>query len=139
MPNTFVILPRLSLDSQVDLKKLRYFTIADDGGSLFTYPVDKELIEAQRKVRPALHSPVALNVLLGELEVKCQDVLQVVQRLEAELGVKVQEVQLPGLRYGFQIWNTYMGLPDKDGNVGSKHQHKAENSNCPDMIGWLVD
>lgn len=79
----------LSLDSQVDLKKLRYFTIAHSGGSTFTYPVDREIVEAQRKV---------------------------VQRLEDDLGVKVQEVQFPALQYGFQIWNTYMGLPDKEGN-----------------------
>ena len=46
------------------------------------------------------------------------DVLQVVERLEADLGVKVQQVGLPGLRYGFQIWDTYMSLPDKDGKVG---------------------
>lgn len=50
MASTYAVLPRLSLDSQVDLKKLRYFTIAHDGGSLFTYPVDRELMEAQKKV-----------------------------------------------------------------------------------------
>lgn len=58
LANESVFLPRLSLDSQVDLKKLRYFTIAHDGGSSFTYPVDIELIEAQRKVRSALHHPL---------------------------------------------------------------------------------
>ena len=41
-----------------------------------------------------------------------------VERLEADLGVTVQEVRFPELRYGFQIWDTYMGLPDKEGNVG---------------------
>lgn len=40
------------------------------------------------------------------------------ERLEADLGVKVQEVRFPELRYGFQIWSTYMGLSDKEGNVG---------------------
>lgn len=57
-----------------------------------------------------------------------------VQRLEADLGVKVQEVQFPGLQYGFQIWNTYMGLPDKEGNVGSPHEYKAENSYCTEVM-----
>lgn len=52
------------------------------------------------------------------LELKPCDVLQVVQRLEADLGVKVQEVHFPELRYGFHIWSTYMGLSDKEGNVG---------------------
>lgn len=49
---------------------------------------------------------------------KSCDVLQVVERLEADLGVTVQEVHFPELRYSFQIWSTYMGLPDKEGNVG---------------------
>ncbi|XP_047440461.1 fatty-acid amide hydrolase 2-B [Mugil cephalus] len=78
----------LSLNTKVDLKKLRFFTIPHDGGSPYTYPVSKELRDIQRKV---------------------------VERLEADLGVKVQEVRFPGLRYGFQIWDTYMGLPGKDG------------------------
>lgn len=46
------------------------------------------------------------------------DVLQVAERLEADLGVTVQEVCFPELRHSFQIWNTYMGLPDKEGKVG---------------------
>lgn len=65
---------------------------------------------------------------------KLWDALQVVQRLEADLGVKVQELQLPGLRYSFQIWNTYMGLPDKEGNVGSTRECKAADSNCTEMM-----
>ncbi|XP_042258355.1 fatty-acid amide hydrolase 2-B [Thunnus maccoyii] len=79
---------KLSLNTKVDLKKLRFFTIPHDGGALLTRPVSKELMQIQREV---------------------------VQRLEADFGVKVQEVKLPGLRYSFQIWDTYMGLPDKEG------------------------
>ncbi|XP_062416812.1 fatty-acid amide hydrolase 2-B [Pungitius pungitius] len=78
----------LSLDTKVDLKKLRFFTIPHDGGSPMTSPVSKELMAAQRKV---------------------------VERLEADLGVKVQEVHFPEFRYGIQIWDTYMSLPDKEG------------------------
>ncbi|XP_029931490.1 fatty-acid amide hydrolase 2-B [Myripristis murdjan] len=78
----------LSLSTKVDLKKLRFFSIPHDGGSRFTSPVNKQLLQIQRKV---------------------------VERLEADLGVKVQEVHLPGLRYSFQIWDTYMTLPDKEG------------------------
>lgn len=44
--------------------------------------------------------------------------LQVVEHLEADLGVKIQEVRFPELRYSFQIWDTYMGLPDEEGKVG---------------------
>ncbi|KAM7377194.1 hypothetical protein PAMA_013802 [Pampus argenteus] len=78
----------LSLNAKVDLKKLRFFTVPHDGGSLLTYPVSKELMQIQREV---------------------------VQRLEADLGVKVQELRIPELKDGFQIWDTYMSLPDKDG------------------------
>ncbi|KAM9836890.1 fatty-acid amide hydrolase 2-B [Aulostomus maculatus] len=79
----------LSLNTKVDLKKLRFFTVPHDGGSPLTSPVSKELMQIQKKV---------------------------VERLQEDLGVQVQEVYLPGLRYGFQIWDTYMGLPDKEGN-----------------------
>lgn len=41
-----------------------------------------------------------------------------VERLEADLGVQVQEVCFPELSYSFQIWDTYMSLPDDEGNVG---------------------
>ncbi|KAL0970165.1 hypothetical protein UPYG_G00238270 [Umbra pygmaea] len=79
---------KLSLSKNVDLRKLRYFSIPHDGGSPVVCAVDKQLLQVQRRV---------------------------VERLEADLGVKVQEVHLPGLKYSFQIWNTFMGLPDKDG------------------------
>lgn len=64
-------------------------------------------------------------LLPGNLKLKSRDVLQVVQCLEVELGVKVQEVHFPELRHSFQIWSTYMGLPDKEGNVSSKCGSKA--------------
>ncbi|KAM6909571.1 fatty-acid amide hydrolase 2-B [Xenentodon cancila] len=78
----------LSLNTKVDLKKLRFFTIPHDGGCVYTQPVSKELVDIQRKV---------------------------VERLEADLEVKVQQVCLPELRYSFQIWDSYMVLPDKEG------------------------
>ncbi|XP_037531630.1 fatty-acid amide hydrolase 2-B [Nematolebias whitei] len=80
---------KLSLKTKVELKKLRFFSIPHEGRSVCTHPVSKELLDIQKKV---------------------------VERLEADLGVKVQQVRLPELRYGFQIWNMYMGLPDQDGN-----------------------
>ncbi|XP_026792574.3 fatty-acid amide hydrolase 2-B isoform X2 [Pangasianodon hypophthalmus] len=79
---------KLLLSSEVDLKKLRFFTVVDDGGSPWTSPVDKQLVEAQRKV---------------------------IQHLEADLGVKVKEMSFPQLKYSYQIWDTCMALPDKDG------------------------
>ncbi|XP_055055856.2 fatty-acid amide hydrolase 2-B [Misgurnus anguillicaudatus] len=83
-PNT----DKLSLSDKVDLKKLRFFTIVDDGGSHVTMPVDHQLIEAQKRV---------------------------VARLEADLGVTVKEVSFPQLKYAFQIWDTFLALPDREG------------------------
>ncbi|XP_019713904.1 fatty-acid amide hydrolase 2-B [Hippocampus comes] len=80
--------PMLSLDEKVELKKLRFFNIPDDGGSPLVSPVSKELREIQKRV---------------------------VERLEADLGLSVQEVRFPELRYGFRIWDAYMSLPDKEG------------------------
>ncbi|KAI2662782.1 Fatty-acid amide hydrolase 2-B [Labeo rohita] len=79
---------KLSLSEEVDLKKLRFFTVVDDGGSPLTSPLDNQLIQAQKRVAA---------------------------RLEADLGVKVKEVSFPQLKYSFQIWDTFLALPDKDG------------------------
>ncbi|XP_077355615.1 fatty-acid amide hydrolase 2-B [Festucalex cinctus] len=78
----------LSLNEKVELKKLRFFTVLDDGGSPLTSPVSDELRRIQK---------------------------QVVERLEADLGVSVQEARFPELRYGFRIWDALMSLPDKEG------------------------
>ncbi|XP_061525104.1 fatty-acid amide hydrolase 2-B [Phycodurus eques] len=78
----------LSLNEKVELKKLRFFTVPDDGGSPLTSPVSEELRRIQRKVA---------------------------ERLEADLGVSIQEARFPELRYSFRIWDAYMGLPDKEG------------------------
>lgn len=45
------IFSRLSLSEEVDLKKLRFFTVVNDGGSPLTSPVDNQLIQAQKRVR----------------------------------------------------------------------------------------
>lgn len=106
----------LSLNTKVDLKKLRFFTIPHNGPSLMSYPVSKELMEIQRKV---------------------------VERLEADLGVEVQEVRFPELRYGFQIWNTYLGLPDKDGKPPQRFAEQLGEPGRPawplwELLKWVV-
>lgn len=47
------------------------------------------------------------------------DLLQVAAHIEADLGVTVKEVSFPQLKYSFQIWDTFLALPDKDGKVCS--------------------
>ncbi|XP_008321624.1 fatty-acid amide hydrolase 2-B [Cynoglossus semilaevis] len=81
-------LKMLSLDMKVDLKKLRFFTLPDDGGRSLAFPVSSEIKDMQRKM---------------------------VERLESDLGVRVEEVNFPELQYSTQIWMTYMSLPDDDG------------------------
>lgn len=41
---------RLSLNAPVELKKLRFFTIPHESGSVWTKPVSRELVDIQRKV-----------------------------------------------------------------------------------------
>lgn len=104
------------MDRKVDLKTLRFFTVPHDGGSAFTYPVSRELVDIQRKV---------------------------VQRLEADLGVTVQEVRFHELRYGFQIWETYMGLPDKEGKPPKRFSEMIGEPGQPvwpvwELLKWTV-
>lgn len=81
---------RLCLSSEVDLKTLRFFSVPHDGGSPLVSPVDPQLLEVQRRV---------------------------VEHLEADLGVKVQKLQIPQLKYSFQIWGAMMASPGKDGKT----------------------
>lgn len=79
---------KLSLDQDVSLRSLRFFTMENDGGCLFVSPMDKELVQAQK---------------------------QVVQHLETSLGVSVQPINIYNMRYSFQIWSAVMSL---DGDQG---------------------
>lgn len=79
---------KLSLNKKVELKKLRFFTLPDCGEALMTNPVSKDLQQAQRKV---------------------------VERLEADLGVKVEEVHFPDLKHTYNMWFASMELPDHEG------------------------
>ncbi|KAK7910322.1 hypothetical protein WMY93_015006 [Mugilogobius chulae] len=79
---------KLSLDTKVDLKKLRIFTLPDCGGAPLTNPVSEDLKQAQRKV---------------------------VERLEADLKVKVEEVHFPELKHSLDMWFASASLPDNKG------------------------
>ncbi|KAG5285824.1 hypothetical protein AALO_G00007880 [Alosa alosa] len=81
---------RLCLSSEVDLKTLRFFSVPHNGGSPLVSPVDPQLVQVQRRV---------------------------VEHLEAELGVKVQKICIPQLKYSFQIWGAMMSCPGKDGKT----------------------
>lgn len=42
--------PRLKLNEKVSLEKIKFHCMDHDGGSVFVSPVDKEILEAQKKV-----------------------------------------------------------------------------------------
>ncbi|KAL8180984.1 UNVERIFIED_CONTAM: hypothetical protein K2H54_043409 [Gekko kuhli] len=44
---------KLKLDEKVSLEKVKFYFMEHDGGSLFVSPVDKEIIQAQRKLNMA--------------------------------------------------------------------------------------
>ncbi|MEE6519810.1 hypothetical protein FKM82_017544 [Ascaphus truei] len=77
---------KLRLDEEVSLRSLRFFTMENDGGGPFVSPVDKELVQAQRRV---------------------------VEKLESTLGVHVQPLRIHNLRYSFQIWSAMMSSAEE--------------------------
>lgn len=97
---------KLSLNTKVDLKKLRFFTLPDCGESPLVSPLSEDLRRAQRKV---------------------------VEHLEADLGVKVKEVRFPDLKYSMDIWTTFMYLPD---NEGKPPQPFAKFMGEPGPAAW---
>ncbi|XP_066575973.1 fatty-acid amide hydrolase 2-B isoform X2 [Amia ocellicauda] len=106
----------LDLSAEVDLKQLRFYSMAHDGGALLVSPVDRELVESQRKV---------------------------IERLEADLGVKVQEVHIPQFKYSFQIWSAMMSAADENGKppqsfVGLMGDHGKPVWPVWELLKWMM-
>ncbi|CAN0141937.1 unnamed protein product [Lampetra fluviatilis] len=78
----------LKLEEEVDLRRLRFFSMEHDGGSPYVERVHAELIAAQRRV---------------------------VVHLQERLGVQVQSLALDKFKFSFQIWSATMSLSGKDG------------------------
>ncbi|KAM4663039.1 fatty-acid amide hydrolase 2 [Discoglossus pictus] len=102
---------KLSLDKEVSLKSLRFFTMENDGGCLFVSDVDKELVQAQRKM---------------------------VEHLERELGVSVQTINIYNMRYSFQIWSAVMSC---DGDKGQSFTDLMSDSSplwpSWELLKWM--
>ncbi|XP_071298975.1 fatty-acid amide hydrolase 2 isoform X4 [Agelaius tricolor] len=79
---------KLKLNEKVSLEKIKFHCMDHDGGSIFVSPVDKEILQAQKKV---------------------------VQHLESDLGVRVQHVAIHKMKYSFQIWSAMMSSKDSEG------------------------
>ncbi|KFU94001.1 Fatty-acid amide hydrolase 2, partial [Chaetura pelagica] len=104
---------KLKLNEKVSLDKIKFLCMDHDGGSIFVSPVDKEILQAQKKV---------------------------VEHLEGELGVQVKHVAIHKMKYSFQIWSAMMSSKDSDGQVCQTVLAKAQIWWQPlwEWVKWLV-
>ncbi|NWW50426.1 FAAH2 hydrolase, partial [Pedionomus torquatus] len=108
--------PRLKLNEKVSLEKIKFYCMDHDGGSVFVSPVDKEILQAQKKV---------------------------VEHLESELGVQVQHVAIHKMKYSFQIWSAMMSSTDGDGQEAQLFTDLLGDHGKPvwplwELMKWLV-
>ncbi|XP_062916673.1 fatty-acid amide hydrolase 2-like isoform X2 [Mobula hypostoma] len=78
---------KLKLDEEVCMKKVKFYSMENDGGSSFVSKVDNELIQAQRRL---------------------------IEYLEVQFGVEVQRVHIHKMKYAFEIWSAMMFSPEFD-------------------------
>uniref|UniRef100_A0A8C5JH87 Fatty acid amide hydrolase 2 n=1 Tax=Junco hyemalis TaxID=40217 RepID=A0A8C5JH87_JUNHY len=90
---------KLKLNEKVSLEKIKFHCMDHDGGSIFVSPVDKEILQAQKKV---------------------------VEHLESDLGVRVQHVAIHKMKYSFQIWSAMMSSKDSEGQVCQSELAEAQ-------------
>uniref|UniRef100_A0A8C6Z3H0 Fatty acid amide hydrolase 2 n=1 Tax=Nothoprocta perdicaria TaxID=30464 RepID=A0A8C6Z3H0_NOTPE len=107
---------KLKLDEKVSLEKIKFHCMDHDGGSIFVSPVDKEILQMQKKV---------------------------VEHLESELGIQVQRVAIHKMKYSFQIWSAMMSSKDSDGQEAQLFTDLLGDHGKPvwplwELIKWLV-
>ncbi|XP_059588629.1 fatty-acid amide hydrolase 2 [Alligator mississippiensis] len=100
---------KLKLDEKVALEKIKFYCMEHDGGSVFVSPVDKEILQAQRKV---------------------------VEYLEAQLGVQVQHVSIHRMKYSFQIWSAMMSSKGSDGQEAQMFTDLLGDHGKPVWPSW---
>ncbi|XP_054070609.1 fatty-acid amide hydrolase 2 isoform X2 [Rissa tridactyla] len=101
---------KLKLNEKVSLEKIKFHCMDHDGGSVFVSPVDKEILQAQKKV---------------------------VEHLESELGVQVQRVAIHKMKYSFQIWSAMMSSTDSNGQVSTSAEQAASCLALTSELGLL--
>ncbi|XP_032886259.1 fatty-acid amide hydrolase 2 [Amblyraja radiata] len=79
---------KVRLDEEVFMKKVKFYSMENDGGSSFVSKVDNELIRAQRRL---------------------------IEYLEEQFGIQVQQVQIRKMKYAFPIWSAMMSSRGTDG------------------------
>ncbi|KAM6353045.1 LOW QUALITY PROTEIN: fatty-acid amide hydrolase 2 [Alca torda] len=106
---------RLKLNEKVALEKIKFHCMDHDGGSVFVSPVDKEILQAQKKV---------------------------VEHLEGELGVQVQRVAIHKMKYSFQIWSAMMSSTDSNGQEAQVFTDPGDHGKPVwplwELMKWLV-
>ncbi|XP_059715503.1 fatty-acid amide hydrolase 2 isoform X6 [Haemorhous mexicanus] len=107
---------KLKLNEKVSLEKIKFHCMDHDGGSIFVSPVNKEILQAQKKV---------------------------VEHLESDLGVRVQHVAIHKMKYSFQIWSAMMSSKDSEGQEAQRFTDLLGDHGKPvwplwELMKWLV-
>ncbi|KAL2304562.1 hypothetical protein Nmel_013318 [Mimus melanotis] len=107
---------KLKLNEKVSLEKIKFHCMDHDGGSVFVSPVDKEILQAQKKV---------------------------VEHLESDLGVQVQRVAIHKMKYSFQIWSAMMSSKDSEGQEAQRFTDLLGDHGKPvwplwELMKWFV-
>ncbi|XP_032558055.1 fatty-acid amide hydrolase 2 isoform X2 [Chiroxiphia lanceolata] len=107
---------KLKLNEKVSLEKIKFHCMDHDGGSVFVSPVDKEILQAQKKV---------------------------VEHIESDLGVRVQHVSIHKMKYSFQIWSAMMSSKDSNGEEAQRFTDLLGDHGKPvwplwELMKWLV-
>lgn len=101
---------KLKLDEPVDVKKLKYFYMEDDGGGLIMSPVHPEIKEAVRKAAKHFES----------------------------LGCEVRKVSIPELKQSLQLWQTMMTTSGDDTFCTLMANEGPPVNPFKELLLWLI-
>ncbi|XP_063169577.1 fatty-acid amide hydrolase 2 [Candoia aspera] len=107
---------KLKLDDKVSLQNIKFYSMEHDGGSIFILPVDKEILQAHRKV---------------------------VMHIETDLGAKVESVAIRKMKYSFQIWSAMMSSKSSDGQENQTFTDLLGDHGKPvwpswELVKWMM-
>ncbi|XP_007422714.2 fatty-acid amide hydrolase 2 [Python bivittatus] len=107
---------KLKLDDEVSLQNIKFYSMEHDGGSVFIFPVEKEILQAHRKV---------------------------VTHLKTDLGVEVESVAIRKMKYSFQIWSVMMSSKSSDGQENQTFTDLLGDHGKPvwpswELVKWMI-